>query len=128
MTQKEFETRTEMNLTSDEFNRVHDLYVGAGDLDKDEFCADFKKHSDSVILNAYFTKSAELEAKHDVNKKKQTSIAHFLIKKSMVGGDKDMIQMAISMIGEQNYIQYKLENKYSLFEYDKELIITLINK
>lgn len=128
MTQKEFETRTGMNLTCDEFNRVNDMYMGAGELDKDVFCSDYKHHSDSVILNAYFDQSEQLINELDSYRENQATIAHFLIKKSMVGGDKDMVQMAISLIGEQKYIQHKLEKGYNLFESDKELIISLINK
>lgn len=64
----------------------------------------------------------------DAYKEQQIKTAYFLIKKSMVGGDKEMVQMAISLIGEQMYIKHKLEKGYNLLESDKELIISLINK
>lgn len=124
----EFEQRTGIELTDEQYQRVEDLYLNAGNMDKDEFCKDYKKHGESVILNTYFKQSEEQRNRLDTYREKQITMAHFLIKKSMVGGDKDMVQMAISLIGEQKYIQHKLEKGYNLFETDKELIITLINK
>lgn len=124
----EFTQRTGIELTNEQYQRVEDLYLNAGNMDKDEFCKDYKKHGESVILNTYFKQSEEQRNRLDTYREKQITMAHFLIKKSMVGGDKDMIQMAISLIGEQKYIQHKLEKGYNLFESDKELIISLINK
>lgn len=128
MQKNEFEQRTGIELTDEQYQRVEDLYLNAGNMDKDEFCKDYRKHGESVILNTYFKQSEEQRSRLDTYREKQITMAHFLIKKSMVGGDKDMIQMAISLIGEQKYIQHKLEKGYNLFESDKELIISLINK
>lgn len=124
----EFTQRTGIELTDEQYQRVEIMYLNAGNMDKDEFCEDYKKHSDSVILNTYFNQSEKLRNELDAYREKQINMAYFLIKKSMVGGDKDMVQMAISLIGEQKYIQHKLERGYNLFESDKELIISLINQ
>jgi hypothetical protein len=124
----EFTQRTGIELTDEQYQRVEIMYLNAGNMDKDEFCEDYKKYSDSVILNTYFDQSEKLRNKLDAYREQQINMAYFLIKKSMVGGDKDMVQMAISLIGEQKYIQHKLERGYNLFESDKELIISLINK
>ena len=124
----EFTQRTGIKLTDEQYKRVEDIYLNAGNIDKDEFCKDYKKHADSVILNTYFDQSEKLRSKLGACREKNVELAHFLIKKSMVGGDKDMIKEAIYLIGEQKYIQYKLEKSYNLFESDKELIISLINR
>ena len=124
----EFTQRTGIELTDEQYKRVEDIYLNAGNIDKDEFCKDYKKHADSVILNTYFDQSEKLRSKLGACREKNVELAHFLIKKSMVGGDKDMIKEAIYLIGEQKYIQYKLEKSYNLFESDKELIISLINR
>lgn len=123
----EFTQRTGIELTAEQYQRVEELYLNAVNMDKDEFCEDYKKHGKSVILNAYFDQSEKIRNELDTYREKQVQMAHFLIKKSMVGGDKDMIKMAISLIDEQKYIQHKLEKGYNLFDSDKELIITLIN-
>ena len=46
MTQKEFEERIGRKVTGDEFELANDLYMMSGELDKDRFCADYKKHKD----------------------------------------------------------------------------------
>lgn len=124
----EFTQRTGIELTDEQYQRVENLYMNAWNMDKDEFCEDYKKHGESVILNTYFDQSEELRNKLDAYKEQQIKTAYFLIKKSMVGGDKEMVQMAISLIGEQMCIKHKLEKGYNLLESDKELIISLINK
>lgn len=128
MQKTEFTQRTGIELTNEQYKRVEDIYLNAGNIDKDEFCKDYKKHADSVILNTYFDQSEKLRSKLDAYRKKNVEFAYFLIKRSLAGGDKDMIQMAISLIGEQKYIQHKLEHGYLLFDSDKELIISLINR
>lgn len=124
----EFTQRTGIDLTDEQYQKVEELYLNAGSLDKDEFCKDYKKHADSVILNTYFDQSERLRIKLDACREKNVELAHFLVKKSMARGDKDMIREAIYLIGEQKYIQHKLEKGYNLFESDKELIISLINR
>lgn len=43
MLQKEFFERTGINLTEQEFNQVHAMYLESGqNMDKDQFCADWK--------------------------------------------------------------------------------------
>lgn len=128
MQKSEFIQRTGIELTDEQYQRVEGIYLNAGNMDKDEFCEDYKKHGESMILNTYFDQSKKLREKQDTYREKQITLAHFLIKKSMIGGDKDMIREAISLIGEQKYIQHKLEKGYNLFDTDKELIISLINK
>lgn len=128
MQKAEFMQRTSIDLTDEQYRKVEDLYLNAGDIDKDVFCKDYKKHADSIILNTYFDQSEKLKSKLTIYREKQITMAHFLIKKSMIGGDKDMINMAISLIGEQKYIQHKLQKGYNLFDSDKELIISLINR
>lgn len=62
MLQKEFFERTGINLTEQEFNQVHAIYMQAGDnVDKDQFCADWKKHHDSNLLR-YYKRIAIVEA------------------------------------------------------------------
>lgn len=128
MQKSEFIQRTGIELTDEQYQRVEGIYLNAGNMDQDEFCEDYKKHGESIILNTYFDQSKKLREKQDTYREKQVTLAHFLIKKSMIGGDKDMIREAISLIGEQKYIQHKLEKGYNLFDTDKELIISLINK
>ena len=50
MLQQEFEERTGLTLTAEEYSEVENLYYNLGNMTKDEFCAEFKAHGESVIL------------------------------------------------------------------------------
>ena len=128
MTQKEFESKTGMILTNEEFEKINGMYLEAGNIDKDAFCSDYKEHSNSSLLNVYYEQTERLKNKLDSFRQKQIETAYFLIRKSMAGGDKGMIAMAISFIGEQKYIEHKIEKGYDLLDIDKKLIIKLINE
>lgn len=50
MTQQEFEDRTGKVITSEEYARIEAMYMAAGNMDKDQFCAEYKKHSSSALV------------------------------------------------------------------------------
>lgn len=51
MTQKEFETRTKVNVNADEFDAINTVYM-ASDLDKDAFCKMWCKMNRTRVNNA----------------------------------------------------------------------------
>ena len=51
MTQKEFNERTGLTPTIEEFNNIHKVYMACPTLDKDEFCREYKKHGMSRIID-----------------------------------------------------------------------------
>lgn len=42
MTQKEFEERTRRLITAEDYRLVENLYMAAGDMNKDEFCKEMQ--------------------------------------------------------------------------------------
>ena len=42
MTQKEFEERTRRLITAEDYRLVENLYMAAGDMNKDEFCKEMR--------------------------------------------------------------------------------------
>ena len=65
MTLSEFNERTNANLTEDQYKPVENMYNEAGNIQKDQFCADWKKHNDSVLLQEFFAQSERLKGKVD---------------------------------------------------------------
>ena len=51
MTQREFETRVNMEVSSSEFDSINDVYMNC-DLDKDEFCKMWVKMNKSRVAKA----------------------------------------------------------------------------
>ncbi|MCM1222176.1 MAG: hypothetical protein NC548_47675, partial [Lachnospiraceae bacterium] len=57
MNKQEFESRTGLVMPDDRYAEVEQMYYAAGEsIDKDTFCKDYKKHADSVLLNAFYQK------------------------------------------------------------------------
>lgn len=75
MTQQEFKELTGLEVLN--FNYVHDLYM-ATDLNKKEFCKDYKEHQDSLIIADVFGEleqcRAFLNAERTVNSKNEDKI------------------------------------------------------
>ena len=42
MTKQEFEARTGMKTNSEDYARIEKMYMAAGNMDKDLFCAEYK--------------------------------------------------------------------------------------
>lgn len=51
MTQQEFTQRTQVEVSNNEFNAIHEVYM-ASDLDKDEFCKMWVKMNKTRVQNA----------------------------------------------------------------------------
>ena len=54
MTQQEFEDRTGKTVSSGKYALIEAMYMAAGNMDKDQFCAEYKKHGASVLVAEYY--------------------------------------------------------------------------
>ena len=50
MTRKEFEECTGLQVSAVEFCTINDIYMAAGEMDKDTFCKEWKQHGESKLL------------------------------------------------------------------------------
>lgn len=124
----EFEQRTGIKLTDEQYQRVEDMYMDAGDMDKDEFCEDYKKHKDSKLL-AYFYKLTE-DSKFCAKliDRSMLKVTKFLLMKSREVNDKSMRSEAIDLLGENMIVRLTIEMNLELWDDDKKFIIeTLTN-
>lgn len=121
MTKEEFEDRT--GIKSEEvFEEANRMYMNAGDMDKNTFCYDYKKHGDSILLSYFYHHSNMLEKqKKDVDALKN-EIACFLLKKADDWDDNDLRDKAVELIGEKEVIMRKIELELELWNEDKSYI------
>lgn len=123
MTQQEFTERTGITPTPQEFTAITKIYMAAGEIDKDVFCADYKKHKDSKLL-AYFY---ELYIVWDFNLKRidasMLKVTKYLLKKSREFNDKSMRVEAIALLGEKMIVKLTIEMDLELWDDDKKFII-----
>lgn len=142
MTQQEFETRTGINYAHGEFDdMVNPMYMAAGQMDKDAFCADFKKHCASLMNSRIVSELvSEVETlrctlqkcEHEMNaiEASRTGViddfAYTLIE--IAAGTKDLEtsakarEKAIKLIGIKEYIRRRIE---LCCELDKKDLIAL---
>ena len=129
MTQKEFEERTGLNVSAVEFCTVNDIYMAAGEMDKDTFCKEWKKHSESKLLAELWKR---VKHEHDLGMQKKEEcdklrserweLVDFLLERAQKFGDIELLHKAISMVGHAEVIRRKLDADMPLWELDRAYI------
>lgn len=146
MLHSEFENLTGLQVSEEEFNAINAMYETANQtIDKQTFCKDWMKHKNSVLLNDYYTQvccfeKQVKELKQDVeehenllatamsnhlkklNEVKQ-STAEFLIDQAEEYSDANFARKAIELIGMKDFIIYKIQKGYTLYQKDKDFIL-----
>ena len=121
MTQQEFEQRT--GITSDVvYEEANGVYMEAGDMDKDAFCMDYKKHGDSILLSYFYKKCVELRKELRGMKEERQELVEFLLKQEDESDDVVFRNKAAELVGEKEVIRLKIENDWELGKEDKEYI------
>lgn len=128
MTQKEFEERIGRDVTGDEFERANAIYMAAGDIDKDRFCADYKKHKDSEIIAALFETADKQKDRLHVLTKEREGLVHFLIDQAEEYESEELRFKAIQMVGEREYLRLKIHMGYDLWPADRNLLNEILQE
>lgn len=131
MTIEEYSTRMGYPETCSqvEYAKADAIYLNAGNLDKDAFCADYKKHKGSSIIKELGDKvnSQAIWIRDQDTKIRQT--AHALLREAdeiRVGGMEESADaidcIAAKLIGRKDCITWKLTKDFTLSETDEEYI------
>lgn len=141
MTQQEFEQRIGTEVATSTFDFANRVYMAAGEMDKDSFCADWKQ-TDLTTSNIASALTLEVEqlqgALASANKAYENAergmrdfadqMADFLILQAEKWSATDLREKAINMIGIQEYIRRRLEMGFDLWEADRAEIIKILSK
>lgn len=122
MTLQEFRERTALAPTPEEYNQIEDIYLATGNLDKDEFCKDYKIHHQSSIIAAIYKQNEKLKEKCDTFREGNNKMIDFLLERAQVFGDINLLQKAINMIGHAGVIKSKIALELPFWDIDKEYI------
>ena len=128
MTLSEFNERTNAHLTEDQYKPVWNMYNEAGNIQKDQFCADWKKHNDSVLLQEFFAQSERLKGKVDAYRNQINEIALFLVDQAEKWSASDLRSMAIQMLGIETYLRIKIQKGYNLWQKDLDALVEILSK
>ena len=125
MTQKEFENRTGLTVSADEYSGIEAVYMAAGEMDKDVFCAEWKKIGGSRLVMELFGEVMRqrgeierLKGDEQESRKLLGEAAEYLIEKSSERDDKGMRRQACRLIGEREVVMYKLNYDQALCDED----------
>jgi len=123
MQKQEFTQRTGIELTDAEYKEVELMYLEAGNMDKDEFCKDYKKHHESTLLATYFRQAENLKSKLDDMRDERSKLVDFLLDRAQCFGDVELLHKAIQLVGHDKVIKRKLRMDLPLWDEDKKYII-----
>ena len=131
MTIEEYSTRMGyLGFCSDEEYATADaIYLNAGNLDKDAFCADYKKHKGSVIIETLGDRVNSQSIWIRDQETKIQSTAHALLREAdeirqggMEASADAIDKIAATLIGRKDCIKWKLHKGFALSETDNEYI------
>lgn len=127
MTQKEFEARYGKKVEREYYERVIEpAYMATSYADKDVFVNAWKTpdHED-IIRN--LTKVAECNREALSNALKlQDELAYLIADEAEASSNSRLREKAIEILGKKEYLIYKLEKGYNLWEADRALLISII--
>jgi len=126
MTKQEFIDRTNIQISDEDFTYANRVYMRT-DLDKDTFCAEWKKHKlgeplTVVQLNA---KIGTLENKVKELTDERSKMVDFLLEQSEKYSSAELRAQCIEMMGEREYLMRKIKMGYSLWDMDKTALVRI---
>lgn len=137
MTQKEFEERTKCAVKPEVFAIIDQLYM-ATDMDKDEFCKEFKEMDDPMIpgiRRSLWEIGNRLGALEAINanikksmRKRNDELADVLIGKAHAYDDTDLRNEAVGLVGEVDVVKRTIELGLPLWDEDRKVILSMINE
>lgn len=140
MTKKEFEERTRRLITAEDYRLVENLYMAAGNMDKDEFCKEMRAMcaydgaNDHIELRRCLKEigrkvgalDAELSFLKKTVKDGKWELAEFLVGKACAYEDSDFYREAVRLIGQREVTLMKLRMDLPLWDEDKKYIISAV--
>lgn len=137
MTQKEFEERTKLAVKVEDYFIIERLYM-ATNMDKDEFCKEFKEMNNSIrpgirqSLKEISKHLGVIEAENATLKismrKRNGDLADFLIGKAHAYDDTDFRNQAVRLVGEVEVVKRTIELGLPLWDEDRKCILSMIDE
>lgn len=127
MTQKEFEERTGIIPTAEEFDYIHAVYMNTS-MDKDAFCKEYKKHGESRIIREVHVRVLNYEMKCERQKNAINELTDFLIGKAHAYNDTDFRNQAVRLVGKVEVVKRTIELGLPLWDEDRKIVLSMIEE
>ena len=128
MTLSEFNERTNANLTEDQYKPVENMYNEAGNIQKDQFCADWKKHHDSKLLHIFYNQADRMKDKLDQKRNEIHELAIYILEQAEICSAPTLREKAIQMLGIETYLRIKIQKGYNLWQKDLDALVEILSK
>lgn len=141
MTQQEFEARFGQEVTPECFDYANRVYMAAGNVDKDEFCKEWKnQHIRNSGLITVLTMEVEflqgtvknmenqVRAEEECLNTFRSQMVDFLILQAEKWSATDLREKAIKIVGIKEYIYRRIEMKLGLWEADRLALLEILKK
>lgn len=126
MLQQEFKEMTGLTPTNEEFNDIHQMYMYT-DLDKYDFCIDYKKHGKSQILQQLYHQHEILTNDMNMVQKRIHEQCNNLLQIAQTAENPEEIYKIVRQLAGNRYvISYKIENDIQLTSSEKSFILNEI--
>ena len=130
MNHQEFIERRGLNPTIEEYKTIEAVYMAAGEMDKDEFCKEYKKSGDSRLVAELFRAICTLKGQYgercneidDLHEQKNAMV-DFLIDRAQAFSDKELLEKASEMVGQKEVIRRRIIKGYHLWSYETEWML-----
>lgn len=109
--------------------------MAAGNMDKDKFCEDYKKHQGSKIIDELYYQTIiakglaeELDNRLKKVKERDIELAGFLLSKACAYDDTDFYKQAVKLVGQRGATALKIRLELPLWDEDKACINSALAK
>lgn len=129
MTQKEFENRTDLKVTDEEYKNIEIMYYAVPNMEKDEFCKRWRQCGNNPLTVALAKQAttlngmlAERNNELDDCHEKNIEIAEFLLGKACAYEDTDFYKQAVKIVGQREVTLRKIKMALPLWKEDMDYI------
>lgn len=135
MQKQEFIERVKIEVTDEQYQEIEAMYMAAGNMDKDVFCAEWKKHGQSLLvaelMKQIVVMKGVISANHnqilDFQKQKKEE-ASFLLERAQKFGDIYLLERAVKLVGHSEVIRMKFEKGLPLWDLDRKYIMEKLDE
>ncbi len=130
MNHQEFIERTGLTPTIEEYPTIEAIYMAAGEMDKDEFCKEFKKCGNSRLVVELFRTVCILKGRYDERcdeiddlHEQKNEMVDFLIDRAQAFSDKELLEKASKIVGQKEVIRRRIVKGHTLWAYETEWML-----
>lgn len=125
MTKQEFTERTGMTVSAEEYSGIEAIYMAAGDMDKDEFCREYKKCGKSTLPAELAAQIKRLERRIADLRSRNSSMLDIIIAIASEECDQDLYEKAVKLAGQKEVTLRTVRGGY---EHTDDIPVPLYNE